>query len=418
MGILPMTHGLTGWKPVPPLCAESVAKMEFRVLKEDPSSAARCGEIVTAHGLVRTPCFMPVGTAAAVKTMSPRELKEVGAELILAKTYHLILRPGIEVVEKAGGLRRFMSWDRPILTDSGGYQVFSLAQRREVTEAGIRFQSHIDGSPCFLGPEESIKAQQALGADIVTTLDECPPFPSPYEKVQESLEMTLRWERRCKESHRESRRRGTGFQPVNHGQDAHATSQSGLFGIVQGGVYQDLRRRSVEALLEIGFDGYAIGGLSVGEPTSQMYAMAEFTASLLPADKPRYLMGVGTPIDLVECVARGIDMFDCVLPTRNARNGKAFTSDGPINVRSAKFKEDFSPIQSDCDCYTCSNFTRAYIRHLLNIDEILALRLLTTHNLRFYLQLMTRLGQAIDDGNLNAFRAAFRERYPLAESSP
>jgi len=372
--------------------------MEFRVLKEDSSSAARCGEIVTAHGLVRTPCFMPVGTAAAVKTMSPRELKEVGAEIILANTYHLILRPGIKVVEKAGGLHRFMSWDKPILTDSGGYQVFSLAQRRKVTEAGIRFQSHIDGSMCFLGPEESIRAQQALGADIITTLDECPPFPSPYEKVLESLEMTLRWERRCKELRRES--------------------EGGLFGIVQGGVYQDLRRRSVEALLEDDFDGYAIGGLSVGEPTSQMCEIAEFTASLLPKDKPRYLMGVGTPIDLVECVARGTDMFDCVLPTRNARNGKAFTSDGPVNVRSAKFKEDFSPIQSDCDCYTCSNFTRAYIRHLLNIDEILALRLLTTHNLHFYLRLMTRLGEAIEEGRLSAFRAAFKERYSLAESTP
>lgn len=377
--------------------------MEFRVLKEDSSSAARCGEIVTAHGLVRTPCFMPVGTAAVVKTMSPRELKEVGAEIILANTYHLILRPGIKVVEKAGGLHRFMSWDKPILTDSGGYQVFSLAQRRKVTEAGIRFQSHIDGSMCFLGPEESIKAQQALGADILTTLDECPPFPCEYEKVRESLETTLRWERRCRELHP---------WPGEH------DNQAGLFGIVQGGVYPDLRHRSVETVTAIGFDGYAIGGLSVGEPTSQMCEIAEFTASLLPKDKPRYLMGVGTPIDLVECVARGIDMFDCVLPTRNARNGKAFTSDGPVNVRSAKFKEDFSPIQSDCDCYTCSNFTRAYIRHLLNIDEILALRLMTTHNLHFYLRLMTRLGDAIEEGRLSAFRAAFKERYSLAESSP
>lgn len=354
---------------------------------------------------------MPVGTAGAVKTMSPKELKEVGAEILLSNTYHLILRPGIEVIEKAGGLHRFMSWDRPILTDSGGYQVFSLAERRKISEQGIRFQSHIDGSTCFLGPEESIRAQQALGADILTTLDECPPFPSPRAKVRESLEMTLRWERRCKELHREGNRSGTGFQPVSHGQAAHATSQGGLFGIVQGGVYEDLRRRSVEVLLEIGFDGYAIGGLSVGEPTHQMHEIAEFTASLLPKEKPRYLMGVGTPIDVVECVARGADMFDCVLPTRNARNGKAFTPEGPLNMRSARFKEDFSPIQSDCGCYACRNFTRAYIRHLLNMDEILALRLLTMHNLHFYLGLMNRLREAITDGALDAFRADFKEKY-------
>lgn len=372
--------------------------MEFKILKRDNSSSARAGEISTPHGRVATPCFMPVGTSAAVKTMSPRELKEVGAQIILANTYHLILRPGIEVIGKAGGLHRFMSWDGPILTDSGGYQVFSLAHRRKVTEAGIHFQSHIDGSACFLGPEESLGAQKALGADIITTLDECPPFPCEYEKMRKSLETTLRWERRCKDLHRDS--------------------ESGLFGIVQGGVYRDLRERSVEALLEIGFDGYAIGGLSVGEPTAQMYEIAEFTASLLPEDKPRYLMGVGTPIDIVECVARGVDMFDCVIPTRNARNGKAFTPEGPINVRSAKFKEDFSPIQSDCDCYACRNFTRAYIRHLLTVDEILALRLLTTHNLRFYLQLMSRLREAIAEGKTEAFREAFKDRYLSAESSP
>jgi len=375
-----------------------MAAMEFKILKRDNSSSARVGEISTPHGSVMTPCFMPVGTSAAVKTMSPRELREVGAQIILANTYHLILRPGTEIIKKAGGLHKFMSWDGPILTDSGGYQVFSLAERRKVTEEGVHFQSHVDGSACFLGPEESIKAQEAFGADIITTLDECPPFPCEHEKVRESLETTLRWERRCKELHQEG--------------------ESGLFGIVQGGVYRDLRERSVEALLETRFDGYAIGGLSVGEPTSQMYEIAEFTASLLPEDKPRYLMGVGTPIDIVECVWRGVDMFDCVLPTRNARNGKAFTPDGPINVRSAKFKEDFSPVQADCDCYGCRNFTRAYIRHLLNVDEILALRLLTTHNLRFYLQLMSRLRGAIAAGATEAFRAAFKEGYRRRESSP
>jgi queuine tRNA-ribosyltransferase len=365
--------------------------MEFRTLKKDRSCSARVGELSTPHGQVITPCFMPVGSVAAVKTMSPRELKEVGAQIILANTYHLILRPGIDIIEKGGGLHQFMSWDGPILTDSGGYQVFSLADRRKVTEAGIHFRSHIDGSACFVGPEESLSAQETLGADLLTALDVCPPFPCEYEEVRQSLETTLRWERRCRELHRRS--------------------ESGLFGIVQGGVYRDLREHSVRALLEVGFDGYAIGGLSVGEPTEQTYEIAQFTASLLPEDKPRYLMGVGKPVDIVECVARGIDMLDCVIPTRNARNGKAFTTDGPINARSARFKEDFSRLQRDCDCYACQNFTRAYIRHLLNVDEILALHLLTIHNLRFYLELMRRLRDAIAAGELENFRKEFAVRY-------
>jgi len=384
-------------------------------LKRDNSSAARLGEITTPHGRVMTPCFMPVGTAGAVKTMSPRELRQVGAQMLLSNTYHLMLRPGMEIIKKAGGLHKFMSWDGPILTDSGGYQVFSLAARRVITEEGVHFRSHIDGSACFLGPEETMRTQETLGADIITTLDECTPYPCEHEKVRRSLETTLRWERKCRELHAEAELfrqnnrigRGTGVPPVkNHGQDAHATRRA-LFGIVQGGVYEDLRKRSVEALLEIGFDGYAIGGLSVGEPINQMYDIAEFAASLLPGEKARYLMGVGKPADIVECVARGIDMFDCVLPTRNARNGKAFTPGGAINVRSARYKDDFSPIQPDCDCYACRNFTRAYIRHLLNIDEILALRLLTTHNLRFYFQLMKRLRLAIAEGKLDELRREF-----------
>jgi len=368
-------------------------------LKQDNASSARLGEISTPHGHVMTPCFMPVGTAAAVKTMSPRELGEVGAQIILSNTYHLMLRPGMEIIEKAGGLHRFMSWHGPLLTDSGGYQVFSLAARRKVTDQGVHFRSHIDGAACFLGPEEVIRTQETLGADIITALDECTPYPCEHEKVQRSLERTLRWERKCRELHHQS---------------AIRSPQSAIFGIVQGGIYRDLRKDCVEALLEVGFDGYAIGGLSVGEPIKQMYDIAELTASLLPKEKPRYVMGVGKPVDIIECVARGIDMFDCVLPTRNARNGKAFTPDGAINVRSAKYKDDFSPLQADCDCYACRNFTRAYIRHLLNIDEILALRLLTTHNLRFYLHLMERLRLAIAEGKLDEVRRGFAQRYTAA----
>jgi len=364
--------------------------MEFRILTRDNSSSARLGEIPTPHGRVMTPCFLPVGTGAAVKTMSPTELREIGAEMILANTYHLVLRPGMEIIQKAGGLHRFMSWDGPILTDSGGYQVFSLAERRKVTDEGVYFRSHVDGSACFLGPEEVIRSQEAMGADIMTTLDECTPYPCEHEKVRSALETTLRWERKCRELHQKA--------------------ESGLFGIVQGGVFKDLRKRSAEALLELAFDGYAIGGLSVGEPVSLTYEIAEYTASLLPEEKPRYLMGLGRPADIVECVARGIDMFDCVLPTRNARNGKAFTPDGMINVRSARYKEDFSPIQRDCDCYACRNFTRAYIRHLLNIDEILALRLLTTHNLRFYFRLMESLRDAIASGKLDEIRKELSAR--------
>ena len=377
--------------------------MELRILKQDDSSSARLGEISTAHGRIETPCFMPVGTSAAVKTISPRELKEVGAQIILSNTYHLTLRPGIEIIRKAGGLHKFMSWHAPIFTDSGGYQVFSLAERRKVSESGVHFRSHIDGSACFLGPDEVMAAQRAFGADIITTLDECAPFPCEYEKVRKSVETSLRWEKRCRELHQAS--------PAGE-------SQSALFGIVQGGVYHDLRKYSVEALLEIGFDGYAIGGLSVGEPINQMYEITEFTAALLPKDRPRHLMGVGTPLDIIECVARGIDMFDSVLPTRNARNGKAFAPNGPINVRSAKYKEDFSPIQSDCDCYACRNFSRAYLRHLLNIDEILALRLLTTHNLRFYLRLMERIRGAIAAGSFAELRKDFAERYTVAGQAP
>jgi queuine tRNA-ribosyltransferase len=365
--------------------------MKLKDVKQDSSSSARAGEISTPHGRIATPFFMPVGTSAAVKTMSPRQLKEVGAQIVLSNTYHLVLRPGLEVIEKAGGLHTFMSWDRPILTDSGGYQVFSLAANRKISEEGVHFRSHIDGAACFLGPQEVIRAQETLGADIIMTLDECTPYPCEHERVRESLEMTLRWERKCKELRRKP--------------------DAALFGIVQGGVYPDLRKRSVEGLLEIGFDGYAIGGLSVGEPSDQMYDITEFTAGLLPEDTPRYLMGAGTPLDIIECVARGIDMFDCVLPTRNARNGRAFTPDGHVNVRSAKCKEDFSPVQEDCDCYTCRNFTRAYLRHLLNVDEILGLNLLTIHNLRFYLRLMERLRDAIAEGTFEEVRRDFTQRY-------
>jgi queuine tRNA-ribosyltransferase len=358
--------------------------MDFRVLKKDDSSKARVGEISTAHGRVMTPCFMPVGTFAAVKTMSPDELKDVGAQIILSNTYHLMLRPGAEIIRKAGGLHAFMSWEGPILTDSGGYQVFSLAERRKITAEGIHFQSHVDGSSCFLGPEEAITFQEVLAADIIMALDECPPYPCDHRAVAKSLERTLEWERKCRQ--------------------VHQKGDSALFGIVQGGIYEDLRKRCAEALLEIGFEGYAMGGLSVGEPTDEMYHMVEVTTPCLPTDKPRYLMGVGKPIEIIECVARGIDMFDCVLPTRNARNGKAFLREGAINVRSARYKGDLDPIDAECNCYTCRNFSRAYIRHLFNVDEILGLRLLTTHNLWFYLQLMSRLRDAIEEGKLYALQ--------------
>ncbi len=348
----------------------------FGIAKEDSSTKARLGALQTPRGTIHTPVFMPVGTYATVKTCSPRELEDLGAEIILGNAYHLYLRPGHNIVKKAGGLHKFMSWKRPILTDSGGFQVFSLGENRKLSEEGAMFKSVIDGSKHFFSPERSIEIQNAIGADIIMNFDECTPYPCDYEYARKSMELTSRWAKRCKAAHK---------------------GRQLLFGIVQGSVYRDLRLKSVEDMIEIGFDGYAIGGLSVGEETEIMYNVLGYTAPMLPGDKPRYLMGVGTPENLVEAVSLGVDMFDCVMPTRNARNGSLFTSQGRVKIKNAKHKRDFSPLDPNCECYTCKNFTRAYLRHLYMVNEILAHRLHTIHNLHFYLSLMRGIRRAIAD---------------------
>ena len=334
---------------------------------------------------------MPVGTQATVKTMAPWELEEVGAEIILGNTYHLYLRPGHDLVKTAGGLHRFMSWDRPILTDSGGFQVFSLNDLREITEEGVYFRSHLDGSKHFISPEKSMEIQMALGADIVMAFDECAPYPADYEYTKQSMEMTSRWARRCLK--------------------AHNNPNQALFGIVQGGMYKDLRIASARDLVELDFPGYAIGGLSVGEPKDLMYEMLEYTVPELPENKPRYLMGVGSPDCLLEGVERGVDMFDCVLPTRLGRHGTVYTKDGPLTIRNEKYARDFRPIDSDCDCRVCRQFTRAYIRHLLKTKEILGVRLTTWHNVRFLLRLMEDIREALREDRLPEFRREFLDRY-------
>ncbi len=331
---------------------------------------------------------MPVGTQATVKTLSPEDLVSMGAEIILANTYHLFLRPGHDLVKEFGGIQKFMSWNRPVLTDSGGFQVFSLAELRKITEEGVTFQSHIDGgAKHFISPEYAIEIQEALGADIIMAFDECVPFPATKDYAGESLERTLRWARRCRDAKKE-------------------TGQA-LFGIVQGGMYPELRKHSAEALVELGFDGYAVGGLSVGETKPVMYEMLDATVPSLPMDQPRYLMGVGTPEDLVEGVDRGIDMFDCVMPTRNARNGTFFTSFGKLVIRNARYERDAQPIDPECGCYTCRNFTRAYLRHLFNAGEVLALRLGTIHNVFFYLELMKNVRTSIEQARFKEFKKEF-----------
>ena len=344
---------------------------------------ARAGKIETPRGSIHTPIFMPVGTLGTVKAMTPEELKDIGAEIILGNTYHLHLRPSDSLVAKLGGLHRFMNWDRPILTDSGGFQVFSLAKLHKRSEEGVRFQSHLDGSSFWLTPEISIGIQENLGSDIMMVFDECPELPASLEKLQESLELTTRWERRCKE--------------------ARKTDQA-LFGIVQGGGELDLRRQSLEQMTEIGFDGYALGGLSVGESKEEMYYVLDHVAHELPAATPRYLMGVGEPEDLLAGIEAGIDMFDCVMPTRNARNGTLFTSEGKVTIKQAKYREDERPLDPNCNCNTCQHYSRAYLRHLYQCNEILAMRLNTLHNLHFYLQLMRDSRDAILAGNFSAFR--------------
>ena len=374
--------------------------LAFRVTATD--GAARRGEVQTAHGRFETPAFMPVGTSGAVKALIGRDLQDVGAEIILANTYHLLLRPGDELIARCGGLHRFMAWQGPILTDSGGYQVFSLGDRRVVTEAGARFRSHLDGSEQMLTPERAVEVQARLGSDIAMAFDECTPHPVSEDAARESMELSLRWGRR-------SRRR---FLALSKHADAVMTnSRQAQFGIVQGGVFPELRARSAEETVAIGFDGYAIGGLSVGEPVNIMRDVAAQTAAQLPDDRPRYLMGVGTPGDLVEMVACGIDMFDCVLPTRNARNGQLFTRTGPINIKGARYAEDQAPPDDACGCYTCRHHSRAYLRHLFVAHEITSTTLNTLHNLHFYLDTFRRIREAIVLGSLKELRQTYRQAY-------
>ena len=360
--------------------------MEFKVTLTD--GAARRGTLALTHGTVDTPVFMPVGTYGTVKAMSPAELHEVGAQIVLGNTFHLWLRPGLAVIAAHGGLHRFMGWSNPILTDSGGFQVFSLGEMRKISEEGVKFQSPVNGDACFLTPEESMRIQRVLNSDIVMVFDECTPYPADFEQARDSMELSLRWAQRSKL--------------------AHAGNSNALFGIVQGGMHEDLRDRSLAGLAAIGFDGYAIGGLSVGEPKSDMKRILHHTAPRLPVDKPRYLMGVGTPEDIVEAVACGVDMFDCVLPTRNARNGWIYTRHGTIKLRNAQYRDDTRPLDDACACYTCRNFTRAYLHHLQKANEILGARLNTWHNLHYFHELMKGLRTAIEQHCLADFIAEFR----------
>jgi len=362
--------------------------MQFTISATD--GAARRGKLTLPHGVVDTPAFMPVGTYGTVKAMSPQELRALGAQIVLGNTFHLWLRPGLDVIAAHGGLHRFMGWDGPILTDSGGYQVYSLGELRTITEEGVRFQSPVNGDPCFLTPEESLRIQCVLDADIVMVFDECTPYPADFEQTRDSMQLSLRWAERSKR--------------------AHEGNRNALFGIVQGGMHEPLRDVSLAELARIGFDGYAIGGLSVGEPKGEMMRILQHTAPQLPAQRPRYLMGVGTPQDIVAAVAAGIDLFDCVLPTRNARNGWVYTRRGVIKLRNAGYRKDLAPLDEACACYTCRNFTRAYLHHLQRVNEILGARLNTLHNLHYYQELMQGLRAAIEGRRLTDFAAELRQQ--------
>jgi len=363
----------------------------FELLKTDTQTQARLGRLTTARGVVDTPVFMPVGTQASVKALDPRELDEMNAQIILGNTYHLNLRPGLEIVRAAGGLHKFMNWNKPILTDSGGYQVFSLAKIRKIKPHGVEFRSHIDGAPLFLGPKEAMEIQRALGSDIAMVFDECPPHDAPAHEQRHAVERTIRWARECRE------------QPRSEGQQ--------VFGIVQGGANAALREECARALVEMEFDGYAIGGVSVGEPQAEMFKAVEATAPHLPAHKARYAMGLGTPAQMIELVARGVDMFDCVLPTRVARNGTAFTRRGAFGLKGAGYKADFGPIEEGCDCFACKRFTRAYLRHLLNVNEILGLRMLSVHNTHLFLRIMAEARAHLADGTFGDFYSEFIRNY-------
>jgi len=370
----------------------------YEHIKTCKQSGARLGRVHTPHGVIDTPTFMPVGTQATVKTMSPEELKQMDAHIILSNTYHLFLRPGHDLIKEAGGLHKFMNWDRPILTDSGGFQVFSLSNFRKISEEGVEFRSHLSGDKLFISPEKAMEIQNALGSDIMMAFDECPPYPAEYDYVKKSTERTSRWAERCLKSH------------------ARPNDQ-GLFAIVQGGMFEDLRRQSAADLTSMDFPGYAIGGLSVGESKELMYEVLNYTVPLLPHNKPRYLMGVGSPDALIEGAIRGVDMFDCVLPTRIARNGTTMTSMGRLVVRNAQYARDFGPLDPNCSCYTCTHYSRAYLRHLIKADEMFGLRLATYHNLHFLLQLMRDVRQAIREDRLLDFRDQFFAQYGLNDNN-
>jgi len=395
----------------------------FELLASDPSSKGRRGRLTTRHGVIETPAFMPVGTQATVKAVTSRELRELNAQIVLGNTYHLFVRPGLEVIRHFGGLHHFMNWDGPILTDSGGYQIFSLAKLRKITEEGVHFQNHVDGTPAFISPEIAMEIQATLGSDIAMVLDECAPYPCDYEYAARSAEMTTRWAKRCKGADAVILSEVEGFRGITSKlsqRDSSTSLRSArndsvarqlLFGIVQGATFEDLRKGSAQAIVDLDFDGYAIGGVSVGEPVEEMMRAVESSEPFLPKEKPRYAMGLGTPPQLLEMIARGMDMFDCVLPTRLARNGTAFTATGTLNLKNAEFALDKRPIEENCTCHACREFTRGYIRHLIKAEEILGLRLITLHNLHFYLDLMRQAREQIENGNFEEFRKRFVSDY-------
>jgi len=396
---------------------------DFELLANDQHSNARHGRLKTAHGVIDTPAFMPIGTQGSVKGVSPRELRKLNAQIILGNTYHLFVRPGLDVIKHFGGLHNFMSWNGPILADSGGYQIFSLAKLRKITGDGVEFQNHIDGARAFISPEIAMEIQAALGSDIAMVLDECVPYPCEYDYAAKSAELTGRWARRCKQWKEENAQRST-LNAQRPTQESEISNEQSaivgqlLFGIVQGGTFDDLRRESAQAIVALGFDGYAIGGVSVGEPEEEMMRAVESAEPFLPTNKPRYAMGLGTPPQLLEMIARGMDMFDCVLPTRLARNGTAFTATGTLNLKNAEFALDKRPIEENCACPACREFTRGYIRHLIKAEEILGLRLITLHNLHSYLNLMNRARSEIERGTFDQFRKAFVAEYRTRDAVP
>jgi queuine tRNA-ribosyltransferase len=392
----------------------------FELLLSDIESKARLGRLTTAHGLIETPAFVPVGTQGSVKAVSPRELHELNAQIILGNTYHLFVRPGRDVIRHFGGLHQFMNWDGPILTDSGGYQIFSLAKLRKITDDGVHFQNHLDGTPTFISPEIAMEIQAALGSDIAMVLDECPPWPCEHDYAAQSAEMTTRWAKRCKDWKERNAERSTFNVQRPTGESINcqpSTIDSLLFGIVQGATFDDLRKQSAQGIVELGFDGYAIGGVSVGEPEEEMMRAVESAEPFLPADKPRYAMGLGTPPQLLEMIARGMDMFDCVLPTRLARNGTAFSATGTLNLKNAEFARDKRPVEEKCVCPACREFSRGYIRHLIKAEEILGLRLISLHNLHFYLNLMNRARAEIKQGTFDQFRKTFVAEYKTRDAT-